>query len=112
MLVAGPRLQPFETRVLEAHVVVGVEVVVAQDLVAAIEQAVRQRRADEARGAGDQDLHWPPPEGRSQAAVHRVARQHLLDVEEHAAGLAEAADAARRPTARNSRCETARITAS
>ena len=53
-------LQDRETRELQAHVVVVVEVVEADDLVAAREQLLRGVEADEAGGAGDEDLHRRP----------------------------------------------------
>ena len=49
--------KPGKARFLEGNVVVVVEVVEPDDLVAAIEQAPREVRADEARRAGDEDFH-------------------------------------------------------
>ena len=59
---AEPRelLQHLEPRELEAHIVVVVEVVEPDDLVAALEQLAGRVIADEASGAGDQDLHSRP----------------------------------------------------
>src|SRR6056297_726885 len=49
--------QPGQAGLLEAHVVVVVEVVQPDDRVTAVEQPRRQRRANETGGAGDQNPH-------------------------------------------------------
>ena len=56
---AEPRqlLQQLEPRELEAHVVVVVEVVEPDDLVAALEELAGRVVADEAGGAGDEEFH-------------------------------------------------------
>lgn len=51
------RAQAREAGFLQGHIVVGVEVVDAVDRVAAVEQSFRDRRADESRGARNQDVH-------------------------------------------------------
>src|SRR6185295_16290999 len=57
---ALPALQAREARLLQLDRVVGREVVDADHLVAALEQALRAVHADEAGDAGKQDLHgWP-----------------------------------------------------
>ena len=50
-------LEPRQPRVLQLDVVVVVEVVEADHLVAARQQALRDVHADEAGGAGDEDFH-------------------------------------------------------
>src|SRR5206468_10890277 len=63
----GTRAQALEPRLLEPDVVVRVQIVDAHNLVAAIEQLVRQRRTDESGSSRDKDLHfcslsnWQPP---------------------------------------------------
>src|SRR5256885_14674521 len=54
----GTRAQALKPRLLEPDVVVRAQIVDAHDLVAAIEQAVRQGRADEPRGPGYENLHF------------------------------------------------------
>ncbi len=83
---ARMRREPRETRFFQLHVVIGVEVVEAEHLIAARQQPFAQVRADEARRARDQYPHritsrnfsplrdgrrnplWPAP------ASHRIAR--------------------------------------
>src|SRR5579863_5872333 len=50
-------LKPCEARLLECHIVILVEVVEADDLMAARQQPQRRVIADEAGGSGQQDLH-------------------------------------------------------
>ena len=50
-------LEPREARLLQRHVVIGVEIVEADHLVAAVEQPCRRVIADKAGGAGNQDPH-------------------------------------------------------
>ena len=57
---AGMRLQPGQPRLFQGHVVIIVEVVVADDLIAALQQPQRQGRADKACAAGNQDFHKRP----------------------------------------------------
>ena len=54
---AGAAFEAGEAGALEVDVVVVVEVVEADDFVAAVEQALGDVRADEAGGAGDEDFH-------------------------------------------------------
>ncbi len=54
----GPRAQALEARLLEADVVVGIEIIDAHNLVATIEQPVRQRRSDKPSGPGNENLHF------------------------------------------------------
>ena len=49
--------EAIEAGLLERGVVIIVEVVDADDLIAALEQGARSRRSDEARGSGDKDGH-------------------------------------------------------
>ena len=74
-----------EPRLLEPDVVVVVEVVEADHLVAALEQDLRRVVADEAGGAGDEDFHV-------RAARPLRPPEHVLDVVEHVLLLAERAD--------------------
>jgi hypothetical protein len=53
----GQWCQPRQPRFLQPRVVVVVEVVVAEHLVAARQQALAEFRTDEAGGAGDEDAH-------------------------------------------------------
>ncbi len=50
-------LQLCEARFLELGIVVAVDVIDADDLVAAIEKALRRVEADEPRSAGNQEFH-------------------------------------------------------
>src|SRR6266571_2583291 len=54
----GTRAQALEPRLLEPDVVVGVQIVDAHNLVAAIEQLVHQRRTDESGSSRDKNLHF------------------------------------------------------
>ena len=45
-----------QPRFLQRHVVVVVEIVEADDLIAALEQQLRGVKADEAGGAGDEEI--------------------------------------------------------
>src|SRR5262249_38379851 len=60
---AGARLEAIEPRLLQPHIVVIVQIVDAHDAVTAIEQAMRERGADETRGPGNKNFHLPatPP---------------------------------------------------
>ena len=61
------RRQPRQPGLLEADVVVVVEVVEADDLIAARQQAQRGGHADEAGGAGEQNFHgWMRPAVRAR----------------------------------------------
>src|SRR5580704_14153972 len=53
-------LKQSEACLLQGDVVVVIEIVEANDLVAALEQTPRRMKTDEARGSGDQDLHRRP----------------------------------------------------
>src|SRR5690606_10085883 len=54
---ARQRRQPRQPRFLQPRVVIVVDVVVAEHLVAARQQALAEFRTDEAGGAGDEDAH-------------------------------------------------------
>ena len=54
---SAPGTEPRKTRFLERRIVIGIEVVEADDLVAAREQALGHVITDEARGTGDQHAH-------------------------------------------------------
>src|SRR5882672_903762 len=51
------RLEAVEPCVLQPHVVVVVQIVDPHDMVAAVEQTVRQRRSNKARGSGNENFH-------------------------------------------------------
>ena len=90
----GCALEDGEARALQVRIVVVVEVVEPDDLVAARQQLARGVEADEPGGAGEQNLHaltscYSRPSTWS-------AREHVLDVVDHVvllAGLAHAGDA-------------------
>ena len=58
---AGSPVEPGEPRLLERHVVVVVQVVKAEHLVAAREEPVAKRRADEPRSTGDEHSQFASP---------------------------------------------------
>jgi hypothetical protein len=56
--VPGMVLETRKAGPLEGHVVVVVEVVETDDLIASLKQAHRYMGADKASGAGDKNFHW------------------------------------------------------
>src|ERR1700722_11569137 len=60
--VLGKPLESLETRHLEIHIVIVIEVVESDDLIAAIEKARRDERTDESGRTSDEDLHAHPPQ--------------------------------------------------
>jgi hypothetical protein len=56
----APPLQPGQPRLFQSHIVIIVEIVVADDLIAALQPPQRQGRADKARAAGNQDFQKRP----------------------------------------------------
>ena len=52
--------EPIEARPLERRIVIIVEIVDADDLLAALEQRARRVRSDETRGSGDKNSHDGP----------------------------------------------------
>src|SRR5690606_27797744 len=71
--VARMVLEARQPRLLQGDVVVVVEVVEADDLVAARQQHLRDMTADEAGSAGDENLHakYPETESRNDTRAHR-----------------------------------------
>ena len=67
-----------EARLLEVDVVVVVEVVEADDLVAAREQPSCRRRADEAGGSRDQNLHRSRLDPQSRASTWSAGSRLLM----------------------------------
>src|SRR6185369_2517916 len=65
--------KPFEPRLLQARIVIIVDVVDADNLVAALQQGASGRRADESCDAGDENSHVAPIGGavRSAKALQR-----------------------------------------
>jgi len=53
----GQRQEPGQARLLQAHLVVVVEIVETDHLVALLDEPLRQVKPDEAGGAGDEILH-------------------------------------------------------
>jgi hypothetical protein len=58
MRVAGMVLETRETGLLQRHVVVVVEIVEADNLIPALEQAHGDMGTDKASGAGYKNFHW------------------------------------------------------
>ena len=54
---AGARRQFRKPGLLQCHVIVGIEIVEADDLVAAVQQRLGRVKSDETRNAGDEDFH-------------------------------------------------------
>ena len=107
---AGPRLgktginlQAGQPRPLQIHVVVIVQIVETDDFVAALQQAQRQRGADETGAARDQDFHSRPSTA--------VAGSRYLTSNSTESGLPSARMRSI-PISRNCRCATARMMAS
>ena len=92
-----------ESRLLEIHVVVVVEIVEPDDLVTGVEQALRSTRTDEARGACDQDLHSRPS---TAAAGNTCLMSYSTCLRRHRRRTPRA------PSSRNCRCATATTAAS
>src|SRR6267143_3391956 len=70
----GTRTQALEARLLEPDVVVVVQIVDAHNLVAAIEQLVRQRRTDESGSSRDKNLHFLSVSNVVDTEASRAAR--------------------------------------
>ncbi len=51
------RLEPFQARFLDPHVVILIDGVEPNDIVAVRQQSIRDVETDEARGAGDENPH-------------------------------------------------------
>ncbi|MNH27213.1 hypothetical protein D3C79_873160 [compost metagenome] len=66
---AGQGAEAREARLLQAHLVVVIQVVDADHLMALGTEPLRQVKADEAGGAGDQVFHW----GRSRLSPRPMA---------------------------------------
>ncbi len=75
-----------ESRLFQGDVVVLVEIVQPNDLIAAIEQRARSVIADEPRRTSDQNLHVLQP------SVDFVRTEHILDVVEDVIALGERSD--------------------